>query len=511
MIRNRFFRFNLLLCILFLVGTACSLTGKAPQPTPTAESVGTPTPENTATAAPPVLLRQWASSAISNYSIDEENYAPSQATGAPDTAECLPEFTSWWTIPDEYDPQAWLHVTFSHPVKPAELNVYLSYQPSSVVEIYLIDVTGSEHTIYTAEKETQETCPYVLSVQVEDADYEAYAATILLSKDMDEPYLTTAIDAVELVGAPLAYPAPTPSPTPVFTVSSLGISPAHIPEGFFHFELYDSASGFSYVTENDGIEWYMSEPHQSFSLLGRDLQASILLKLPVDIEPINYGMNTFHMVNPLLPTAGLYIEGRFYPGHEGYFWFDRVSADSLTGVLEFNAIDENDPAVFISAVVIFNKIPLDYQNEPGPGEFIRQWASSGSASSEQTTVGEALGPVNTYDECDRAQTAWIPKATSGQQWLEVYFDRPVQPVHINILMTALPGAVTEVLLLTDTDSLPVNLENMEYVDGCPAGLMITILEEMPLRVIGLHIVLEYAESGVRPGIDAVELVGIPQD
>jgi hypothetical protein len=93
----------------------------------------------------------------------------------------------------------WLEVRFDVPVTPTQVNIYESNSPSQVVKVEMIDAAGGYHEVYSATPKAEETCPYVLSIQVNGANYQAVGAKITI----DQSVLNLAwneIDAVELVG-----------------------------------------------------------------------------------------------------------------------------------------------------------------------------------------------------------------------------------------------------------------------------------------------------------------------
>ena len=84
---------------------------------------------------------------------------------------------------------------------PTEVNIVQSYSPDQVVSVELLDVEGKYHTIYTGEPEDKgDDCPYILSIPVEDADYQAVGVKITIDQTVLQNW--NEIDAVELVGIP---------------------------------------------------------------------------------------------------------------------------------------------------------------------------------------------------------------------------------------------------------------------------------------------------------------------
>jgi hypothetical protein len=143
------------------------------------------------------LIRQWASSAHASSEYSNPEWSAMQATGAPNTLECGDTPTAWASYGDYT--KEWLEVRYDIPVIPAEINIYESHTPTQVVRVEVVDTDGVYHEVFTAEPEMAPDCPYVLSVAVEEADYQAIGAKITIDQSViglpwDE------IDAVELVG-----------------------------------------------------------------------------------------------------------------------------------------------------------------------------------------------------------------------------------------------------------------------------------------------------------------------
>ena len=186
------------LVILALATLSCSLFSRA-------IDVGS---DDTVESVSRNIISQWASSAYASSEYDNPDWGAKQATGAPDTPDCGDRSTAWASY--EGHTKEWLEVRYEIPVTPVEVNIYESHTPTQVVSVETIDTEGIYHEIYTAEPELASDCPYVLSVSVEGADYQAVGAKITIDQSQiglpwDE------IDAVELVGYGEAAVAGQPS------------------------------------------------------------------------------------------------------------------------------------------------------------------------------------------------------------------------------------------------------------------------------------------------------------
>ncbi|MEA3438943.1 MAG: hypothetical protein U9R58_01540, partial [Chloroflexota bacterium] len=143
------------------------------------------------------LIRQWAATAKASSQYSDPDWAAEQATGAPDTPDCGDLATAWASL--EPDTIEWLEVGYDTPVIPTEVNIYESHTPSQVALVEMIDTEGSYHEVYNAVPEMKIDCPYVLSILIEDADYQVVGIKITVDQSVYElPW--DEIDAVELVG-----------------------------------------------------------------------------------------------------------------------------------------------------------------------------------------------------------------------------------------------------------------------------------------------------------------------
>lgn len=160
-------------------------------------------PEETPEATPMVvetvgeLSRQWAVSGIASSQYGDPDYAPSQATGAPDTLDCGDIPTAWAS--ESGSEIAWLELQYEIPVLPTQINIIQSHSPSQVVEVELIDTEGNYYQVYTGQPEFMIDCPYTLTIPVDGAGYQATGIRITIDQSvLETPW--NEIDAVELVG-----------------------------------------------------------------------------------------------------------------------------------------------------------------------------------------------------------------------------------------------------------------------------------------------------------------------
>lgn len=143
---------------------------------------------------------------------------------------------------------------------------------------------------------------------------------------------------------------------------------------------------------------------------------------------------------------------------------------------------------------------------------IRQWASSAKASSQygdsDWSANQATGKPDTPEDCGDYTSAWASSSPYGEDWLEVYYDVPVVPTEITIIMNYNPSQVTEVEVIDLNGQRFLILVEDPDTYHCPDYMTITV-EDVDFPIKGIRIILD--QSILRLGwteIDAVELVGI---
>jgi hypothetical protein len=143
-------------------------------------------------------LRQWAMSATASTEFSDPDWGAIQATGSPNTFECGDQVTAWASASSFSD--EWLRLMYSVPVTPTEVNIHITYHPSQITRVELIDTNGGHHTVHNAQPELKTDCPFVLSIPV-TADFQANGVNIIVAQSILQMGWTE-IDAVELIGKP---------------------------------------------------------------------------------------------------------------------------------------------------------------------------------------------------------------------------------------------------------------------------------------------------------------------
>ncbi|MBN1811120.1 MAG: hypothetical protein JXA14_04720 [Anaerolineae bacterium] len=158
------------------------------------------TAEPVATIKPPQgdNISQWAISAVASSEYGASDWSAMQATGAPNTPECGDQVTAWASA--TAGTEEWIELTYATFVHPMQVNIFQTYYPNQVVKVELIDSVSGYHVIYTGAPEQLDTCPYVLSIPVKNADYIVAGIRITIDQSVVQDW--NEIDAVELVGVP---------------------------------------------------------------------------------------------------------------------------------------------------------------------------------------------------------------------------------------------------------------------------------------------------------------------
>lgn len=193
-------------------------------------------PETPAMAAAPVEIRQWAVTAEASSEYTSTDWSAMQATGAPDVEICGDDPNAWASRYS--DTEDYLVLKYETPVNPTELVIYQTYNPSQVVEIQFIDVTGETWMLWYGDPVAVD-CPDVWTHTIE-LDEVFYSDTVVIFIDQSMMGWGWAeIDAVELVGYPqdahvaqVAQPVPTEEDAPQAEVELPATDAADIPTNY---------------------------------------------------------------------------------------------------------------------------------------------------------------------------------------------------------------------------------------------------------------------------------------
>ena len=513
--------FSLFMGTFLLIGSACRLF--APSiPTETAQievlpelEISTPTPEASPTRPSPTStsesipqLRQWPVSAADQKGSEEAAFA----LGEPDSEGCeLNPRESVWVYQSDSFPSAsnYLQLFFAEPVLPTQVNIHLAYTHSAITKVSLIDIQGQPHVIYEDAPMNLADCPTVLTIQAEAVSRPVFAVRIDVTTVGEEISRLTAIDAVELVGEPLAEAQATPIPTPYLTLSSLGFNAADVQEGYVHFEVFDNNTDERIsATECNAFSYNLTDTERTLRFFSCEDSTEIWVYVPLSLEIGSIPLNSY----PTFPSAKLLFEGNTVPAMEGELWVDQVSETHLTGVLEFKGFDSENQVDYYRVVAVFNQIPLTEEAAQKPGDMIVQWGQASTASSEwssdENASAQASGPSDTWENCETALTTWKPAADDPQPWLEITFRTPVKPTVLYILFSGSEGSISAVNLMSAADFFPIDLATSRVLEGCPKALVFDTITLPPIDILGVQILLDPETLNQDFGIDAVQLIGV---
>ena len=296
------------------------------------------------------LIRQWASSANASSEYDNPDWGAQQATGAPDTLECGDMSTAWASYGDFT--KEWLEVRYDNPLLPTEINIYESHTPTQVSRVEVIDTQGTYHEVYTAEPEMAPECPYVLSVPVQGAEYQAVGVKITIDQSQiglpwDE------IDAVELVGygnitvaaesqAPVAEERqPTEAPENPPSDGPLIELPIANPSQAPSFDMTFSGCNEDGQEQGTEIEVSVHDDRIDLRLWGTHGKYA-LITLPRNLDD-NFSdrLVPFALEGRVPSAAGLYIRSVWWYGEKGQVSTHYNDDNTLSGEVEFEGTRKN--------------------------------------------------------------------------------------------------------------------------------------------------------------------------
>jgi hypothetical protein len=146
-----------------------------------------------------------------------------------------------------------------------------------------------------------------------------------------------------------------------------------------------------------------------------------------------------------------------------------------------------------------------------PQDFLMQWASTATASSEFTAEGngyfaaQATGSPNVTD-CGGQAKMWL-SASPDVDWLELQYPTPVRPSEIRIYEVWAPGLTVKVEMKDTTGAYhTVYTASPKLGNDCMRTLSIPITN-FTEPVSAVRVTLDQRDWGEWSGIDAVRLVG----
>lgn len=306
-------------------------------------------------------VRQWARSATASSQYGDPNWAASQATGAPNVNTCEDSIYAWASeLPDSKD---WIELTYDTPVFPTEINIHISYNPSQVVEVQVIDILNKAHTVIKTQPEEVPYCPDVFQITLETTT-ETPVNKIKIMVDQSVLGLGwNEIDAVELVGYPAGGIEPPEQQTPAEsqTASSETRSP-YQPQDLDPGAFTYAVSGYEdAVVMNANVQYQSIDSEYVVGLISGDERYIISLFLPKDdlkkgfVEMKPYDTR----VTPKGPTAAIYINAFLYIADEGEIDIQSDPASgNLSGSFYFKAHSKDFPDRMVEIAGAVNDVPL---------------------------------------------------------------------------------------------------------------------------------------------------------
>ncbi len=323
--KTRHYQIPFLLFMISLISLACQVPfGKSDK----GSDSPTPLPAPTSVAT----LRQWASKARASSQYSDPNWAASQATGAPNVKNCLDDVNAWAS--SSSSGKDWIELTYDTPVYPSEINIHISYNPSQVVDVQIIDVNDKAYSVLKTDPVEVTECPYVLQISF-DQGKKVLAKKVKIFIDQSVLGLGwNEIDAVELVGQPgeggaMELPSEPPSiDQPKASVNS-PYQPGDLEPGSFAYDVTgyenDTIKGNNVVYQSTDLTYVVG----LISNTGR------------------------YVVSLFLPTTGLEQgAARLIP------YAEASESNKLTAVIAINAF-----------LYISDSGEIDVQSDPNTGRF----------------------------------------------------------------------------------------------------------------------------------------------
>jgi len=163
----------------------------------TTVAVASPTQVTPPTSSPSQVLEQWATHAVASTEYDDPAWSAAQATGAPNTLECGDMDTAWASSAPDSEHE-WLELGFDTAVIPAEIHIYETYNPGSIVRVEVIDPESAYHIVWEGSPRVIDECPRVFRVPLKGVAFPVAGVRIVLDQSLVGDW--NEIDAVKLIG-----------------------------------------------------------------------------------------------------------------------------------------------------------------------------------------------------------------------------------------------------------------------------------------------------------------------
>jgi hypothetical protein len=138
---------------------------------------------------------QWASSASASSEYGVSGWIATQATGAPDTTACGDNPSAWAS--SSTNTVEWIQLGYTTPVYVTQVVIYITYNPSYITKVELVDTNGGYHTAYTAQPKQMD-CPTKMIISFPRTSY--LVSGVKITVDQTTLNSWSEIDAVQLTG-----------------------------------------------------------------------------------------------------------------------------------------------------------------------------------------------------------------------------------------------------------------------------------------------------------------------
>lgn len=311
------------------------------------------------------LLHQWASFAIASSEYGSEDWSAMQATGEPNVDECEDSVLAWASV--GANTKEWIELTYDVPVQPTEINIYMNYNPSQVVEVQIITTDGDAYTTTTTKPEIVPYCPDVYSISLE---LEKQLSVNRVKIFIDQSKLGIGwneIDAVELVGVPtggMAIPPKAPAnqsgggPSTSAGTSTAPYAPDELDPGSYSY----SVSGYENTVVMGTYVLYQSiDVEYVIGYVSGDERYVVNLMLPNN--DLKKGKTIFkaydQKITPKGPTAAIAINSFLYLAESGEMFIENdPKTGEITGTFNFIARSKDFPDRVVEVAGSMNSIKL---------------------------------------------------------------------------------------------------------------------------------------------------------
>ncbi len=314
------------------------------------------------------LIRQWASSAEASSEFGSADWSAEQATGPANTDACGDYGTAWAS--SSATGVEWLKVYFDTPVIATEINIYQSYNPTQVAEVYVIDPKGEEFLILVRDPQYLDVCPDLMTITVEGVDFPIVGLRLVV----DQSVLGVGwneIDAVELVGITVGASGETADTgggsqpgaggssggsTGAVSGNVLGIDPASLKPGSFVYEL----SGAENDRADGGkVQYQNTDNGAVIGLINKTERYSLSMFLPYDVKAGEVPLKPYDAkLAAKGPTFAIFAGVWFYYMTSGSLVLTEVEGGKLSGYFSFEAENKDKPGSFLTVSGVFNQIPI---------------------------------------------------------------------------------------------------------------------------------------------------------